>query len=469
VLANIPTYMIFDDHEVTDDWNLTRDWIDRVQTSPLGVTVLRNGLLSYALFQAWGNDPAGFATGDRAQLLAQAQQLFPAGGGPATAAAAQIDTLFGFGAAPPRIAWHYTVPTGPTTTVVLDTRTRRAFDNGRFGPPGLLDGTALDDQLPNSLKPSPGAELLFVVSPAPVLGLALIEELAQPIGARGAMDFFLATILRSTPKISGYKEFDMEAWALDAARFEALLARFQKFGKVVILSGDVHYGFSAEMDYWKLGEPKPVRIVQLTASALKNQWANKPKRALETVAVQRLLHGAHYPMTRLGWSNPIDLVGRVNVPGNAIPRVRRAMLRREPVVVPSEGWPPGTTISRPPDWVWRTGLALDRRPDDGSPAARPSDAGIGAITPDLNPAASGDGYTAVLVRGEKQIKSRIARAVVYASHVGVVTLTGDSGSRSVRHSFHYEHPDGRKPNDPQVYTEHQLTLLPTADPPPTIS
>ena len=23
-LANIPTYMIFDDHEVTDDWNLNR-------------------------------------------------------------------------------------------------------------------------------------------------------------------------------------------------------------------------------------------------------------------------------------------------------------------------------------------------------------------------------------------------------------------------------------------------------------
>ena len=30
VLANIPTYMIFDDHDVTDDWNLNPLWYDRV-------------------------------------------------------------------------------------------------------------------------------------------------------------------------------------------------------------------------------------------------------------------------------------------------------------------------------------------------------------------------------------------------------------------------------------------------------
>jgi hypothetical protein len=469
VLANVPTYMIFDDHEVTDDWNLTLDWIDGVLTRPLGVTVMRNGLLSYALFQAWGNRPTYFASGEPAQLLNHSQALFPASGGPAPAAADQINTLFGFGGAAPRIEWHYTVPTGPTTTTVLDTRTRRAFGFGRFGPPGLIETASLDDQLPDTLAPSPGAEVVFVVSPAPVLGLALIEELAQPIGARGAIDFFMSTMLRSQPKISGYKEFDMEAWALDAASFEALLARFHDLKKVVILSGDVHYGFSAEMDYWKRGEPSPVRIVQLTSSALKNQWDDRPKRALETVAVQRLLHGAFYPMSRLGWRNPIDLVGRVNVPGNAIPRVRRAMLRREPVVAPAEGWPPGTTITQPPDWAWRTNLAIDPRQDDGTPAGRPIDTEISPISPDLTPTASGPGYVAVLLRGEKQIKSRIARAVVYASHVAVVTLTGDTHTRGVQHSFHYEHPDEKKPNDPQVYTEHRLTLLPTGDLPPAIS
>jgi hypothetical protein len=469
VLANVATYMIFDDHEVTDDWYLTQDWRDRVLTSPLGVTILRNGLLSYALFQGWGNHPRRFATGDHAQLLIQAQALFPAGGGPVTAAANEIDTLFGFGGAAPRINWHYQVPTGPTTTVVLDTRTRRSFDSGRLNPPRLVSAASLEDQLPGSLAPSPGVELLFVVSPAPVLGLAVIEELAQPLGARGGMDFFLATIWNQEPAIGGYKEFDMEAWALDAAGFEGLLARFHEMKKVVVLSGDVHYGFSAELDYWKRNEVEPSRVVQITASALKNQLGAKAKRALETVTAQELLHDAFYPMARLGWLDPITLVGRVIVPGDALPRSRRAMLRRTPVALPAEGWPAGTTITVPPDWAWRTSLVTDDRPDDASADARPADAQVGRINPDADPANPVAGYLAVLQRGEKQIKSRIARSVVFASHVGLVTLTGNTATRGLRHTLFYDHPGGKKDDDPQAYTEYELSLVATTDARPTVS
>jgi phosphodiesterase/alkaline phosphatase D-like protein len=61
-LANVPVYMMLDDHEVTDDWNLNPMWKDRVYTNPLGKTVLRNGILAYGLFQGWGNDPEYFET-----------------------------------------------------------------------------------------------------------------------------------------------------------------------------------------------------------------------------------------------------------------------------------------------------------------------------------------------------------------------------------------------------------------------
>ena len=55
VLANVSTLMIFDDHDVTDDWNLNPSWRDRVYTSPLGKAIVRNALMAYALFQDWGN------------------------------------------------------------------------------------------------------------------------------------------------------------------------------------------------------------------------------------------------------------------------------------------------------------------------------------------------------------------------------------------------------------------------------
>jgi hypothetical protein len=469
-LANVPVYMIFDDHEVTDDWYITHDWRDKVLTNPLGVTVLRNGLLSYTLFQGWGNDPRHFETGDHQTLLNHAGALFPSGGSMSASVADQIDALFGFGGSLPQIKWHFTVPTGPTHTAVLDTRTRRSYEGGRYSPPGLIGLTSLEEQLPDEIAPSPGGEMLFVVSPAPVLGLALIEELAQPIGARAYMDFFMSALMKQEPKITGYLEFDMEAWSLDAPRFEALLARFNEFGKVVILSGDVHYGYSAGMDYWKRHQPEPTRIVQLTTSALKNEWGAKPKRSLETVKVQELLHNAFYPMARLGWDTPIDLVGKVNVPANAIPHSKRAMLRREPVVLPVEGWPTDTNITQPPDWAWRVSLVKDERPDDDSDGARPEDAHKDMkIDDDLIPSNPVNGYVAVLKRGEKQLKSKIARAVVFASNIGSVTFTGTVDDRSVRHALVHDHPDSKKDKDPQAYTVYALSLSATEDAQPTIS
>jgi hypothetical protein len=110
-LANVPVYMMLDDHEVTDDWNLNPMWKDRVYTNPLGKTVLRNGILAYALFQGWGNDPEYFESGPAAELLTLVPQLFPQGLAtpPASEPPAfeRINVLFGLdGAAKPPIRWN---------------------------------------------------------------------------------------------------------------------------------------------------------------------------------------------------------------------------------------------------------------------------------------------------------------------------------------------------------------------------
>ncbi|MEZ4431806.1 MAG: hypothetical protein R3F65_05290 [bacterium] len=69
-LANVSSLMVFDDHEVTDDWNIRRAWFEAVMGGGYGRRVVRNGLLAYAVFQHWGNDPAAFAAGAGAGLLA---------------------------------------------------------------------------------------------------------------------------------------------------------------------------------------------------------------------------------------------------------------------------------------------------------------------------------------------------------------------------------------------------------------
>ena len=65
-LANIPSYMVFDDHEVTDDWFLTGGWCARaLQAGGLARRVIQNALSAFAVFQAWGNGFPDFAPGGR--------------------------------------------------------------------------------------------------------------------------------------------------------------------------------------------------------------------------------------------------------------------------------------------------------------------------------------------------------------------------------------------------------------------
>jgi hypothetical protein len=49
--------MMFDDHDVTDDWNFSLNWASDVQGSDVGARIVGNALYAFWLFQGWGNDP----------------------------------------------------------------------------------------------------------------------------------------------------------------------------------------------------------------------------------------------------------------------------------------------------------------------------------------------------------------------------------------------------------------------------
>lgn len=73
-MANMPNIMTFDDHDITDDWYLTGRWTKRSLGTRLGKTIISNGLLAFALFQAWGNDPMAWSGNALALLL---QNMLP--------------------------------------------------------------------------------------------------------------------------------------------------------------------------------------------------------------------------------------------------------------------------------------------------------------------------------------------------------------------------------------------------------
>jgi hypothetical protein len=453
VLANVPVYMIFDDHEVTDDWYLTKDWRDKVLTAPLGVTILRNGLMAYALFQDWGNDPAQYTAAPKQALLTDLQGIFPdaAAAGPVQAVADAIDVKFGFDLpteSTPPVTWHYSAPCSATTVYVLDTRTRRTYET-RYSPPGLLSDSALADQLPVAVPPGP---FVMVVSPAPVLGLGVMEELVQPVVVRFA----------------AYKP-DPEAWAFAPVTFEKFLDRLQPFKRVVILSGDVHFSLSAYLDYWKKGSATPTRIVQFVSSALKNQQRNG-QQYLNCGFMQQFLGSAFRPLERLGWLSRTGLTA-TNTANTTNSPALRVRLRREPVLLPSVGWPEDTTVNLPADWSWRLDMIFDARLDTGAPGSRPQKIRPIVISPDVVTTSgdSGPGFQKVLARHLDLFLKGGSRRVMWETNVGIVRVAVDALSKlTVFHDLWFWLTDDEINDDPDVYISFGTPLEPTGDAAPVI-
>src|SRR4051794_23371757 len=314
-LANTATYMIFDDHEVTDDWYMSQSWRSRVLTADFGRAVVRNAYGAYAVCQGWGNDPAAFAhTGQNPapkneQLLDALVSVATDGAFGVTTIDA-LDQLLGLTKPliEPEVRFDYFVP-GPRHMVkVLDTRSRRTY-RGRLGPPKLV-GNSLDAQLP----PGPladGRELLVVVAAAPILMPHAIEALVQPLAA-GIIDFKAnakrkAEADHNGPPVSGPERFDVESWGGDEESFFAIVRRLATYSQVVVLSGDIHFSSSIALDFWS-GEEGTVdsRIVQLTSSPLRNSASEVIRAAIFAARFsQQLLRGV--ALERLGWAGPSSI------------------------------------------------------------------------------------------------------------------------------------------------------------------
>jgi hypothetical protein len=270
VLANVPSLMIFDDHEITDDWNIDLPWVNTVYAKPAGRRAVTNGLLAYVLCQHWGNKPEPFTTaGTPEQRILNAVST-AASTSPPTSAATTCRPLLGvpggaLGTAPPAqvlrdlaaagaIRYDLTLgpPEGwPVRIVLLDERTVREFP--RTDSRGArISRAALAVQLP---PPASAVPFTVVVAAAPVLGSDLVENVLQPLfqlleGQRGA------------------RFADYESWSGVTANHQDLLARVAAHHPVVLLSGDVHYGFTSQVT--RTEGAATTRAAQLTASAAKN-------------------------------------------------------------------------------------------------------------------------------------------------------------------------------------------------------
>lgn len=450
-LANVSTYMIFDDHEISDDWNLNKQWRNRVYSKPLGKAIVRNGMMAYGLFQGWGNDPAEFAKSGspNQKFLTETQKVLgamPNHNGPLPVGSTNLlDQIVGSTEDDnkKRAKWNYWVP-GPRYMVcVLDTRTRRKFKGEGLGPPNLL-GDTLKDQVPEGPM-TDGRELLLLVSAVPVLAPQLIEQIGAPlfeIIADAQYGWKKAQNKADDPchpfsAQPGVSAADAESWSADEVARENLLKALAPHGKVIILSGDVHYGLTMRMDYWSGTNTSPIPIVQLTSSPACNSFMSTVEALVRSNAqLQHYQEGV--PPELLGWNSAKPFT----IPNNTtIGSGRQSRLRRSPALLPTQGWPAGTTVaaSNPPNWRWRIQLLVDQRPESDLPDDTPRLPAL--VGPDLNPNAVTTHvtrYTAIATRHQTTALSDkffLLRRIVFTPNIGLVNLLHQDGQLAVQHTL----------------------------------
>ncbi|MCG7535397.1 alkaline phosphatase D family protein [Pseudoalteromonas sp. OOF1S-7] len=249
LLAHVPTYMMFDDHEVTDDWNLSAE----IQTllskrGSLGQQVVTNALAAFTLCQAWGNAPEqytkfikcvlpNFIGGLTVYNARQYQDTF--------------DKLNGQN--------FTTLSATNPPAILLDTRTQRGFRPGKTFTPLLMNNKALRQMraLLATLEPTPRE--LIVVSPAPVYGFRKVEK-------------FQLSIPRAL-KCWGATRADAECWISDTEqmnKFRRTLLELPELHNCYILSGDVHYGYCRREQLVHPLNAHNVEFWQLTSSSVSN-------------------------------------------------------------------------------------------------------------------------------------------------------------------------------------------------------
>ena len=264
VFAHLPVAMIFDDHDVTDDWNLSREWEGIAYGHDFSRRVIGNALVAYAIHQGWGNRPEVF---DDAFFDALQSTLERPG---TDTHDDLIQRLLRFE------QWSYEWPTSPPL-VVLDTRTRRwRSEIAARQPSGLLDWEGLTD-LQHVLRDH---ESVLMVSPAPVFGVKLIEAIQRVFTWAGRP----LTV-------------DAENWMAHPGAAAAILNIFRHRRTprhFVILSGDVHYSFVYDVEL--RGHERGPDIWQICSSGLRNEF---PESLLDRL--DRANRWLYSPRSPLNW------------------------------------------------------------------------------------------------------------------------------------------------------------------------
>ncbi len=285
LLSTLPTAMIFDDHDIRDDWNTSHRWRVEMARTPWWDARITGGLMSYWLYQHLGNlNPKELAEN---QTLAAVR-----------AASDGEDVLREFARAADREAdgakgaqWSFRQDIGRVRLLVIDSRCGRILAGGERAMVGEREFAWIEAE-----AEADDYDHLIVATSMPWLlprALHEIESWDESI-ARSRH--------RSVARIGEWlrRSADLEHWAAFRQSFDRLARLFGRIAAgehgfrppatITVLSGDVHHTYAAEVAY---PDPPPARVYQVTCSPFNNTIPR---------AMKLVFH--------VGWSQTAELVMR---------------------------------------------------------------------------------------------------------------------------------------------------------------
>jgi hypothetical protein len=297
LLSTVPSAMIFDDHDVHDDWNTSKAWLEKMRAQGWWEERIVGAFMSYWVYQHLGNLSPEELEED--ELFGKVRS-----GGDATRALREF--AYKADREVEGTRWSFHRDFGRVRLIVMDSRAGRVLEEEHRSMVDADEWAWIEEKTNGDFD-----HLVFGTS-LPVFvshGLHHFEAWNEAV-CRGAWGR-LATRMGESVR----QALDLEHWAAFHDSFDAFVRLLREVGSgershgrppasVSLLSGDVHHGYLAEVSL--AGSARPV--YQAVGSPLRNPLGFPERLAL----------GA-------GWTGPVG-------------RVAKALARLASVEEPPVSW-----------------------------------------------------------------------------------------------------------------------------------
>jgi phosphodiesterase/alkaline phosphatase D-like protein len=283
LLSTLSTAMIFDDHDVHDDWNISQAWIEEMRQKDWWNRHILGALASYWVYQHLGNlAPEAHREDELLKRVKAAEDAEPILEEFARRADRETSGT----------RWSYCRDLGRTRLIVIDSRAGRQLEEGARSMLDEEEWQWLEDHVSGDFD-----HLLLATSLPWLLGRGMhfAEAWSEAVAAGGWGEAFMPVAERLRRTI------DLEHWAAFGESFARLAEIIRSVGagergrppaSIVVLSGDVHHAYLFEVAFPR-GSGVKSHVWQAVCSPYRNPLEKKERRVI-----------------RVGMSRPFEAVWR---------------------------------------------------------------------------------------------------------------------------------------------------------------